>query len=145
MLSYRVGLPRFAAHEGSEQRCLRLGSRGPAPDALKSAAALGLDVKSSLADNDGHWYFGALGDEVVIGATLSNLNRAILVNRGHKEQPIRRCAIEVLSLSQIVATSVRRVPPYLSILHAETHPDHRAPDEPRLSYWLKGSLSTLVS
>ena len=51
------------------------------PDTLARAEALGLRAKASLADNDGHGFFAALGDQVVTGPTLTNVNdfRAILV------------------------------------------------------------------
>ena len=57
------------------------------PDTLERAAALGLDAKASLADNDGHGFFGTLGDAVVTGPTLTNVNdfRAILIERGRRE------------------------------------------------------------
>jgi hydroxypyruvate reductase len=53
------------------------------PDTLARARALGLDAKASLADNDGHGFFAALGDQVVTGPTLTNVNdfRAILITR----------------------------------------------------------------
>src|SRR4051794_19243655 len=52
-----------------------------APDTLARAAALGIDAKARLADNDGHGFFAALGDQVITGPTLTNVNdfRAILV------------------------------------------------------------------
>ena len=36
----------------------------------------------SLADNDGHGFFEALGDQVITGPTLTNVNdfRAVLVS-----------------------------------------------------------------
>jgi hydroxypyruvate reductase len=51
------------------------------PDTLARAAARGLDAKSRLADNDGYSFFSALGDLVVTGPTLTNVNdfRAILI------------------------------------------------------------------
>ena len=51
------------------------------PDTLARAAASGLDAKSRLADNDGYSFFSALGDLVVTGPTLTNVNdlRAILI------------------------------------------------------------------
>jgi hydroxypyruvate reductase len=51
------------------------------PDSLARAAARGVDAKARLADNDGHGFFEALGDGVVTGPTLTNVNdfRAILV------------------------------------------------------------------
>jgi glycerate 2-kinase len=51
------------------------------PDTLARARALGLDAKAMLADNDGYGLFSALGDLVVTGPTLTNVNdfRAVLV------------------------------------------------------------------
>ncbi len=51
------------------------------PDTLARAAAQGLDPKARLADNDAYGVFAALGDLVVTGPTLTNVNdfRAILV------------------------------------------------------------------
>ncbi|MFD1625490.1 glycerate kinase type-2 family protein [Azospirillum griseum] len=53
------------------------------PDSLRRGWALGLNPKDRLADNDGHGYFGALGDSLVTGPTLTNVNdfRAILIDR----------------------------------------------------------------
>ncbi|MBW7902628.1 MAG: glycerate kinase [Rhodocyclaceae bacterium] len=52
-----------------------------APDTLARARALGLRAVDALADNDGHGFFGALGDALVTGPTRTNVNdfRAILV------------------------------------------------------------------
>jgi glycerate 2-kinase len=52
-----------------------------APDTLARAFAAGLKPADSLANNDGHGFFGALGDQIVTGPTLTNINdfRAILV------------------------------------------------------------------
>ncbi|WP_313074294.1 glycerate kinase [Melaminivora sp.] len=54
------------------------------PDTLGRAFALGLSPRQSLDDNDGHGFFGALGDAVVTGPTLTNVNdfRAVLIERG---------------------------------------------------------------
>ena len=51
------------------------------PDTLARAAAMGVDAKRSLADNDGHGFFEALGDQVITGPTLTNVNdfRAIFI------------------------------------------------------------------
>ncbi len=51
------------------------------PDTLLRAAALGVNAKESLANNDGHGFFEALGDQVITGPTLTNVNdfRAILI------------------------------------------------------------------
>ncbi|HEX8883097.1 MAG TPA: glycerate kinase, partial [Noviherbaspirillum sp.] len=52
-----------------------------APDTLARAWALGIRPADALQDNDGHGFFGALGDSVVTGPTLTNVNdfRAVLV------------------------------------------------------------------
>lgn len=52
-----------------------------APDTLARARAAGLDPRAMLAAHDSHGLFGALGDLVVTGPTLTNVNdvRAILV------------------------------------------------------------------
>lgn len=51
------------------------------PDSLARAWALGVNPAERLAENDGHGFFGALGDSVVTGPTLTNVNdfRAILI------------------------------------------------------------------
>ena len=51
------------------------------PDSLARAAALGVSAHKALAENDGYGFFAALGDLVVTGPTLTNVNdfRAILV------------------------------------------------------------------
>jgi hydroxypyruvate reductase len=51
------------------------------PDTLRRAAALGLDPRRFLEDNDVHSFFAALGDSVVTGPTRTNVNdfRAALV------------------------------------------------------------------
>jgi len=53
------------------------------PDTLARAWAQGINPRSSLANNDGHGFFQALGDSVVTGPTLTNVNdfRAVLVPR----------------------------------------------------------------
>ena len=51
------------------------------PDTLARAAAAGVNAKERLADNDGYSFFSALGDLLVTGPTLTNVNdfRAVLV------------------------------------------------------------------
>ncbi len=51
------------------------------PDTLARAWALGMNPRSSLDNNDGHGFFQALGDSVVTGPTLTNVNdfRAIVI------------------------------------------------------------------
>ncbi|GAB0117441.1 glycerate kinase type-2 family protein [Acidisoma sp. 7E03] len=52
------------------------------PETIARAAALGLDVGAMLRNNDGYSLFQALGDLVVTGPTLTNVNdfRAILIS-----------------------------------------------------------------
>jgi hydroxypyruvate reductase len=52
------------------------------PSTPTRAAALGRRLADVLADNDGHGLFQALGDSVVTGPTLTNVNdfRAILID-----------------------------------------------------------------
>ena len=52
-----------------------------APDSLERAWSKGINPKDSLANNDGHGFFEALGDSVITGPTLTNVNdfRAILI------------------------------------------------------------------
>jgi glycerate 2-kinase len=54
------------------------------PDTLARARAAGLDPEAALARNDAHGFFAALGDQVITGPTLTNVNdfRAILVMQG---------------------------------------------------------------
>jgi hydroxypyruvate reductase len=51
------------------------------PDTLKRAWAQGINPRASLDDNDGHGFFQALGDAVITGPTLTNVNdfRAIVI------------------------------------------------------------------
>jgi len=53
-----------------------------APDTLKRAWALGINPRASLDNNDGHGFFQSLGDSVITGPTLTNVNdfRAIVVD-----------------------------------------------------------------
>lgn len=52
-----------------------------APDTLARAWTAGLRPRDRLDDNDGHGFFEALGDSLVTGPTLTNVNdfRAILI------------------------------------------------------------------
>jgi hydroxypyruvate reductase len=52
-----------------------------APDTLERAFARGIRPQEALANNDGHGFFEPLGDSLVTGPTLTNVNdfRAILI------------------------------------------------------------------
>ncbi|TCO76022.1 glycerate 2-kinase [Plasticicumulans lactativorans] len=51
------------------------------PDSLARARARGIDPRAALDANDGHGFFEALGDQLITGPTLTNVNdfRAILI------------------------------------------------------------------
>ena len=57
-----------------------------APDTLERAWALGINPRASLDNNDGHGFFQALGDSVITGPTLTNVNdfRAIVIDGPRK-------------------------------------------------------------
>ena len=57
-----------------------------APDTLARAWAQGIKPRDSLDNNDGHGFFQALGDSVITGPTLTNVNdfRAILITAADK-------------------------------------------------------------
>ncbi len=52
------------------------------PDTLARAWAQGINPRASLDNNDGHGFFQALGDSVITGPTLTNVNdfRAIIID-----------------------------------------------------------------
>jgi glycerate 2-kinase len=52
------------------------------PDSLERARGLGLNARVLLIDNDAHNFFRALGDQVITGPTMTNVNdfRAVLIN-----------------------------------------------------------------
>jgi hydroxypyruvate reductase len=51
------------------------------PDTLARARAKGMDARRYLADNDAHRFFAGLGDQVITGPTMTNVNdfRAIWI------------------------------------------------------------------
>jgi len=57
-----------------------------APDTLQRAWAKGIKPRESLAGNDGHGFFEALGDSIVTGPTMTNVNdfRAVLIGASDK-------------------------------------------------------------
>jgi hydroxypyruvate reductase len=60
-----------------------------APDSLPRALAKGIDARNCLANNDGHSFFEAIGDAVVTGPTLTNVNdfRAIFITQAAAPGP----------------------------------------------------------
>jgi hydroxypyruvate reductase len=53
-----------------------------APDSIARAWAAGINPRDALDDNDAHTVFEALGDRVITGPTLTNVNdfRAVLID-----------------------------------------------------------------
>jgi hydroxypyruvate reductase len=53
------------------------------PDTLKRAETAGINAKAMLADNDPWSFFNAIGDLLVTGPTLTNVNdfRAVLIEK----------------------------------------------------------------
>jgi hydroxypyruvate reductase len=80
-LNGAVGISALAADtdgiDGSEDNAGAIVT----PDTLARARAKGLDARAVLGDNDGYGFFEALGDLVITGPTLTNVNdfRAILI------------------------------------------------------------------
>jgi len=81
-LDGRAGIHALAADTDGVDGQEEIAGALVAPDSLARAWALGMRPKDSLADNDGHGFFRALGDSLVTGPTLTNVNdfRAILVD-----------------------------------------------------------------
>ena len=54
------------------------------PDSLARARSLGLRPRDALANNDAHAFFARLGDSLITGPTLTNVNdfRALLIEAG---------------------------------------------------------------
>jgi glycerate 2-kinase len=57
------------------------------PDSLERAWNLGIKPQDSLSNNDGHGFFEALGDSVITGPTLTNVNdfRAIYIEAPNRK------------------------------------------------------------
>jgi hydroxypyruvate reductase len=81
-LDGRPGVHAIAADTDGVDGQEEIAGAFVAPDSLARAWALGLRPKDRLADNDGHGFFQALGDSLVTGPTLTNVNdfRAILID-----------------------------------------------------------------
>ena len=56
------------------------------PDTVARGWAAGLNPRESLAANDGHGFFQALGDSVITGPTMTNVNdfRAVLITESQQ-------------------------------------------------------------
>ena len=80
-LDGRAGIHALAGDTDGVDGLEEIAGAYMGPDTLARAWAKGLRPKDSLAENDGHGFFEALGDSVITGPTLTNVNdfRAILI------------------------------------------------------------------
>ena len=80
-LDGRPGIHAIAADTDGVDGQEEIAGAHLSPDSLARAWALGMRPKDRLADNDGHGFFQALGDSLVTGPTLTNVNdfRAVLI------------------------------------------------------------------
>lgn len=80
-LNGRIGAHALAADTDGIDGIEEVAGAVIGPDSLKRAAALGLSAVDYLERNDAHTFFEALGDQIITGPTLTNVNdfRAILM------------------------------------------------------------------
>ncbi|MDW8444098.1 MAG: glycerate kinase [Acetobacteraceae bacterium] len=80
-LAGRPGIWAIAADSDGKDGNLEAAGATVAPDTLARARTLGLDPRAMLAANDAGTFFDRLGDLVVTGPTLTNVNdiRAIVI------------------------------------------------------------------
>jgi hydroxypyruvate reductase len=81
MLKGRRGIHALAGDTDGIDGLEEIAGAYLAPDTLDRAFSLGIRPQEALASNDGHGFFEALGDSLVTGPTLTNVNdfRAILI------------------------------------------------------------------
>jgi hydroxypyruvate reductase len=80
-LKSRAGIHALAGDTDGVDGLEEIAGAYVSPDTLTRAFARGIRPAESLANNDGHGFFEALGDSLVTGPTLTNVNdfRAILI------------------------------------------------------------------
>jgi hydroxypyruvate reductase len=80
-LDGRAGIHVIAGDTDGVDGAAEIAGAVASPDTLSRAQRLGLDADGALSQHDSHGFFAALGDGVVTGPTLTNVNdfRAILV------------------------------------------------------------------
>ena len=80
-LDHRAGIHALAGDTDGVDGSEEIAGAYVGPDSLARAQAQGINPGSSLANNDAHSFFQALGDAVITGPTLTNVNdfRAILI------------------------------------------------------------------
>jgi hydroxypyruvate reductase len=77
----RAGIYALAADTDGVDGGAEVAGAWIGPETLEHARALGMDPAEALARNDGHGFFAALGQQIITGPTLTNVNdfRAILI------------------------------------------------------------------
>ncbi len=80
-LNGAAGIHALAADTDGVDGAAEVAGALIAPDTLERARKLGLDARAMLENNDAHTFFAKLGDQLVTGPTLTNVNdiRIILV------------------------------------------------------------------
>ena len=80
----RAGIHAIAGDTDGVDGIEEIAGAHLAPDSLERAWSKGINPHDSLANNDGHAFFEALGDSIITGPTLTNVNdfRAILIDDG---------------------------------------------------------------
>ncbi len=77
----RPGIHLIACDTDGVDGAAEIAGARTGPDTLARARAAGRDPASALAEHDSHGFFAALGDGIVTGPTLTNVNdfRAVLI------------------------------------------------------------------
>lgn len=80
-LAGAVGLHALACDTDGVDGAAEVAGAVVSPDTLAKAEARGVDPSVALTRNDAHGFFAALGDQVITGPTLTNVNdfRAVLI------------------------------------------------------------------
>ena len=80
-LQGQVGVHALAGDTDGVDGAAEIAGAISLPDTLARAWSMGINPRTSLDKHDGHGFFQALGDSVVTGPTLTNVNdfRAILI------------------------------------------------------------------
>lgn len=80
-LNGRQGIHVLACDTDGVDGAAEVAGAYAGPDTIAKAKAKGVSLSDALARNDAHSFFGAIGDQIITGPTLTNVNdfRAILV------------------------------------------------------------------
>jgi len=80
-LNGQVGVHALAGDTDGVDGAEEIAGAYAGPDTLQRGWAQGMNPRDRLDDNDGHAFFEALGDSIITGPTLTNVNdfRAVLI------------------------------------------------------------------